>query len=216
MENNKKEKYRLTKGLSLIEMIIAIGIFFIGMVAFVLLFVHGWKTNSFIMGEGENSATASRGVDLITKDLRRIRRGDEGSYLIKSANSNDLIVYVDVERDGITERVHYFLDENTKKIKRGITKPAGTNPVSYPSGDGTTTDVISYITNNSSNPIFYYYGTDYPVSSDPITTPVSSSQLQDIHLVKIVISVDINSNKEPSSITLESIVELRNINNYVY
>jgi type II secretory pathway pseudopilin PulG len=211
-----KIRYKILKGMSLVEMIVAMGIFIIGTTAFALIFVRSVKNNASIAEERENSFAASQGINLITEELRRARRGDEGSYLVKSADKNDLIVYVDVDHDKVTERVHYFLDINSKKIKKGITEPTGSNPISYPSGDEIIVDIMNNVTNNESNPIFYYYGRNFPISVDPIASPVASDFLQDIRLIKVVVSVDFNPNKNPNNISLESIIELRNINNYVY
>lgn len=213
--SNAMKKYKTNSGLSLVEMIIAIGIFVIGMMAFTLLFTRGWKTNTFIMEEGQASMTASRGVDSVVENLRRVRQGDNGSYPIESADDNDLIVYIDIDHDGTTERVHYFLDETNKKVKIGVTKPVAGNPISYPTGDGTITDVVSYVANDDSNPIFYYYSKTYPASPDPIAAPVSASQLQDIRLVRVKLSVNIKPGSAPDNIIFESFAELRNINNYV-
>lgn len=216
MKEIKNNKYKTNPGLSLVEMIIAIAIFVIGMVAFTLLFTRGWKNNAFIMEEGQASFAASRGVDSMVEELRRARQGDDGSYPIKSADGNDLVVYIDIDHDGAAERIHYFLDEANKKIKRGVTEPTGGDPVSYPSGDSTISDVASYITNNSSNPIFYYYSKDYPASPDPIAVPVSADQLQEIRLVGINILMNMKPGAAPDNISFESFVELRNLNSYVY
>lgn len=209
MEKNKK-------GLSLVEMIIAIGIFVIGMVAFTLLFTRGWKNNAFIMEEGQASFAASRGVDSIVEELRRARQGDDGSYIIKSADSNDLIIYIDIDRDGATEKVHYFLDEANKKLKKGVAEPIAGDPITYPSGDDTVSDIASYVTNDSSHPIFYYYGKNYPASPDPIATPVSADQLQEIRLARVNILINMKPGSAPDNISFESLVELRNLNSYVY
>jgi prepilin-type N-terminal cleavage/methylation domain-containing protein len=205
-------KFKTNSGLSLVEMLIAIAIFVIGMVAFTLLFTRGWKSNTFIMEEGQASMAASRGVDSIVGELRRARQGDNGSYPVESADDNDLVVYMDIDHDDATERVHYFLDETNKKVKRGVAEPIAGNPITYPSGDSTVEDVVSYVANSSSEPIFYYYGTGYPASPDAIAVPVNASQLQDIRLVRVKLLVNLKPGSAPDNIIFES----RNINNYVY
>lgn len=210
------KQFKKNSGLSLVEMIIAIGIFVIGMAAFTMLFTRGWKSNTFIMEEGQASLAASRGVDTLVGELRRVRQGDNGSYPVESADDNDLVVYMDIDHDDATERVHYFLDETNKKVKRGVAEPIAGNPITYPSGDSTISDVISYVANSSSEPIFYYYGTGYPASPDAIAVPVSAGQLQDIRLVRVKLLVNLKPGSAPDNIVFESFAELRNINNYVY
>lgn len=200
------------KALSLVEMIIAIGIFVIGMTVFTLLFARGWESNKFIMEEGQSSLAASQAVDALMGELRRVRQGDNGSYPIESADANDLVVYIDIDHDDATERVHYFLDEANKKIKKGITEPVAGNPVTYPVSDGTVSDIVNYVENDSADPIFYYYGNGYPASATPLTVPVSASQLSEIRLVRFHLAINIKLNSGPENVVLESFAQLRNIN----
>ncbi len=210
------KNFKTTSGLSLVEMIIVIGIFVIGMTAFTMLFTRGWESNTFIMEEGQASLAASRGVDSLVGELRRVRQGDNGSYPVESADDNNLVVYMDIDHDDATERVHYFLDETNKKVKRGVAEPIAGNPITYPAGDETVSDVVSYVTNGDSAPVFYYYSSDYPASPNPISTPVVASDLQNIRLVRVNLFVNIKKGSGPENIFFESFAELRNINNYVY
>lgn len=200
------------KAMSLVEMIIAVGIFVIGMTAFTLLFSRSWETNKFIMEEGQSSLTASQSVDTLMGELRRVRQGDNGSYPIESADDNDLVVYIDIDHDDDTERVHYFLDETNKKVKMGVAEPIAGNPVTYPTGDTTVLSIISYVENDGDNPLFYYYNSDYPASATPISVPVSSSNLSAIRLIRFNLYINTNPNSAPDNINLESFAQLRNIN----
>jgi type II secretory pathway pseudopilin PulG len=198
------------KGMGLVEMIMAIAIFAICIAGFTLLFIRTWRSNSFIIEEGTTSMTVSRAVTQLAGDLRRARQADSGEYPIKSGDNFDLIVFIDIDNDGITEKVHYFLDHSN--LKRGITKPSGTPP-SYPAGDQQVSVIGMYITNATNEPIFYYYNKQYPgdPSHNPLNTPVNPG---DVRLIKVHLFVNIVPTRAPDNIKIETFAELRNINDY--
>lgn len=195
--------------MTLVEMIVAISIFLIGMEGFTILFVRSWQSNSFIMEEGQASLAASRGVERTVDTIRKARQSDNGEYLILSADEFDLVVYSDVDSDGDTERVHYFLDGDD--FNRGVTEPSG-NPAVYPAGDQTVTLLADYVVNEASDPIFSYYNRDYPgdTTNNPLATP---ADVGDIGMIKVHLLVNIDPVHAPDNINIQSFARLRNINN---
>jgi len=197
-------------GMSLVEMIMAIAIFSIGIEGFSLLFVKSWKINSFVIEEGEASMMASRGVQKIVDVARRARQADNGSYPIVSANDNDFIFYCDIDKDGVTERVHYYRNENSLLV--GVTKPGGIPPV-YSAGDQSVQVIANYIANDVGHPIFSYYDENYP--SDEVNNPMSvPASVSDIRMVKIHLMINIDPNNAPDYINIQSFATLRNLNEY--
>ncbi len=199
------------RGMSLIEMLMAIFILLIGLEGVSLLFVNSWKMNGFILETGNASLIASRTVEAIVSDIRRSRQADNGDYPVESGGDNDVQVYIDIDGDNVTERVHYYLLDGS--IYRGVTEPNATLPVTYPNGDQTTTLLAEYISNTSSDPVFSYYNEDYPsdIVNNPLVTPVA---VQDVRLIRIHLLVNIDPVRAPNNINVESFAELRNINNY--
>lgn len=189
----------------------AIFILLIGLEGVSLLFVNSWKMNKFVLETGNASLIASRTVNMIVKDVRRARQADNGDYPIESGGNDDLQVYIDIDGDGMTERVHYYLSNGS--IYRGVTKPNATLPVTYPAGDQTTSLLAQYISNTPADPVFYYYNEDYPsdIISNPLTAPIS---VQDVRLIKVHLLVNIDPVHAPNNINVESFAELRNLNNY--
>jgi prepilin-type N-terminal cleavage/methylation domain-containing protein len=198
-------------GMTLIEMIVAIGIFSIGMVGFTVLFSRTWQNNSYTLEMGQTSMAVSQGVSKIVNYVRGARQSDNGAYAIKSANDNDLVIYSDYDKDDITERLHIYLSNST--VFMGVTDPTSGMPKTYPSGDQETITLASRIVNNSTTPIFYYFNKDYPgdTVNNPLDTPASVSE---IRLVKIYIQMNIDPNRAPDNIQLQSFAELRNLNDY--
>lgn len=205
--NSPKNK----RGMTLVEALIAISIFAIGIEGFSLLFINSWKANSYTFEMGQSSMAVSQGMNQLIVYLRGIRQGDDGSYPIKSAQNNDLIVFSDYDKDGITERVHFYRSGN--QIVMGYRKPSGGLPKTYASGDQGTQVMVSSIVNEANVPIFYYYNQNYPgdQAGNPVPTPAN---VGDIHLVKILLKININPNRAPDNLETSSFVELRNLNDY--
>ena len=192
-------------------MIMSIAILGIGMEAMTMLFLRSWDSHKFIIEMGNASMMASRGASNVVKEIRRTRQADNGDYPIESGDNFDLKVYLNVDSDSATERVHYYLSGNT--LYRGIRNPVAGTPVTYPNGDETTEVITSSVVNTNAQPIFYYYNSGYPfdITDNPLTTPVA---LSEVRMIKIHLMINIDPNHAPDFINIESLAELRNLNNY--
>ncbi len=206
--NSRQKKY---PGMTIIEMLVAIAIFVVAIEGFTLLFMRSWKINSYTIEMGQSSLAVSQGANKIVGYLRKVRQADNGSYPIVSAANNDLVVFSDYDKDGITERLHFFLQNS--QIKMGITDPTNTMPKTYPSGDQQVNILADKIVNTGSEPIFYYYNKDYPADTvhNPVATPADVST---VRLIKIFLKINIDPNRGPENIETQSFVELRNLNDY--
>lgn len=193
------------------DVIVSIGIFSLGIAGFMALFVDTWKTNSFVLEEGQSVGMASRAVGNTVKELRKTRQADNGNYMIKTADDFDLVVYMNNDADEETERVHYFLED--EKLKKGVTNPDGSTPVTYPVGDETVTVISDYVMNTPAQPVFYYYNENYPgdVVNNPLGTPAGVGEIK---LIKIVVWINIKPLTAPDNVRMESFVNLRNLNEY--
>jgi prepilin-type N-terminal cleavage/methylation domain-containing protein len=206
-----KIKTQKLLGLTLIEMMMAIAIFAIGIAGFSQLFINAWRNNSYTIEMGESAFTASRGVNKAVEYVRKARQGDDGSYPIKSVGNSDLVLYCDFDNDAITERLHFYLSAGT--FFMGVTDPTSGFPKTYPSGDQQAIVLANRIVNTSSDPLFYYYNNNYPgdTTHNPLTSPIDVTT---VRLVKIRLKININPNRAPDNIEMESFAELRNLNDY--
>ena len=209
----KKIREQKMKGLTIIEMMMAIFIFTAGMVGFTLLFSRTWQSNSSTLKMGQASLSASQGVSKMVDYLRKARQADNGSYPIKSADSDNLVVYSDYNKDGITERLHFY--QSGQNILMGVTSPTATFPKTYPEANQEIINLASGVMNTSELPIFYYYNKDYPgdEENNPLDTPVSS-HISDIRLIKIYLEVNTVPIQASNNIKMQSFVEMRNLNDY--
>lgn len=199
--------------MTLVELMMAIFIMLIAMEGFTLLLLKSFQTNSFVLEEGVASAAAARAVSTIVSDLRKARQADNGAYPVASGTDFDLKVYIDIDNDGVTERVHYYV--SNERLYQGVTNPNAGLPITYPSGDQAVTMLLDYVVNTNAQPIFYYYNKDYPTDlvNNPLTTPITVNTAK---LIKVHLWVNIDPIRAPNNINIESFAELRNLNNYAY
>jgi prepilin-type N-terminal cleavage/methylation domain-containing protein len=209
MSKQFSKKY---SGFTLIEAMIAIAIVTIGMAGFSLLFMYTWNANKYTLDMGRASMQVSGGLNKMVDYIRGAKQGDDGSFPIKTADDNEMTIFSDYDKDGNTERLHFY--KNGRDILMGVTLPTQTLPKTYPSGDQQTITIASNIINDDvSTPVFYYFNKNYPadLSHNPLPTP---AQPADIRLSKIFLDMNIGSDQSGKNIGMQSFVELRNLNDY--
>lgn len=201
-------------GMSLIELLVSLSILSIGMAGFSVLFLKTWSSNSFVLESGQAVSSASRALDMISKDLRKAKQGDNSEYPIKLGDGFDLIFYSNVDDDAETERVHYFLDDN-QNLKRGISNPDSSAPPIYPSGDESVDTIASYIVNSKIDPepIFYYYDKNYSGTESALDIPILVTEAR---LIRVHLWVNIKPIVAPENVNLEAFIEIRNLNENLY
>lgn len=195
----------------MIEMMVAIGIFTMGIGGFSLLFSKTWKINQYTLEMGQASMAAAEGNSKMCNYIRSARQGDNGSFPLVSGSDNELVLYSDYDKDGVTERLHFY--KSGQSILMGIRRPTATMPVTYPSGNENVITIVNNVVNNSSMPVFSYYNRDYPddMTNNPLPTPVNVSN---VRLIKIYLWINIVPNREPDNIQMQTFVALRNLSDY--
>jgi prepilin-type N-terminal cleavage/methylation domain-containing protein len=214
----QKNINNIKKGFTLVETLVALAIFALGMAATVLVFAKTIKSKAYALEMGKSSFVVSRSVSDLIGYIRRAKQSDDGSYPIVSADKNSLVVYSDYDKDGVTERLHVYYELATGKVWLGIGEPSTTYPKTYALLDAThdtdtKIELAKQIVNTASDAMFTYYNKDYPQDTvnNPVPVPADVSQ---IRLVKIFLKINIDINKAPDNIQQESFVELRNLNDY--
>jgi prepilin-type N-terminal cleavage/methylation domain-containing protein len=196
-------------GMTLIEMIIAIFIFSLILVGSTLVVGKTFEYHRYSMEEGVSVSDAHVGLKTMIEEIRGAKFAANGAYSIDSADKNSLTIYSDMDNDGTIERVHYYLDQGTQTVKKGIREPSGTPPV-YESGDQTTETIATYVVNTTSQPLFRYYNINYP--SDQVNNPLSTpAAINLVRMAKIEIYINIDPYHSPDNVKLESFVEFRNL-----
>jgi len=194
-------------GITLIEILVAMGIF---VVAITLVFVfvsQGFRTSNFSLEQSTAIAEAQRGIETMVRELRETQAADTGAYPLEFIDKNELIFYGDIDRDNKTERVRYFLAGSD--FRKGIIEPSG-DPTSYLFTDERINTISQYVRNTSTTPIFSYYNGDWPADTinNPLSTPADPTEPK---LVKVYLKINVFPERAPVDFDLESSVHLRNL-----
>lgn len=195
-----------TKGMTLVELIVAIGLMTIIMAGMSLFFSSVWHTNLFVMRSGQNSLSSSRGVSEIVEFVRNARTGADGSFPIVEATETEFTFFADVDADDVAERVHIFYDDtaNPKTVKYGFAESDSNIPPEYPEDDDSITTLSNYVVNTESQPIFTYFDSS---NTELSATPTLST----VRMVKVSIYTNINPVADPNNVEVSSFVSLRNL-----
>lgn len=198
-------KIKNHKGLTLVETIVAISIFVIGIEGFTLLFARSWKINASLLQSGQAALTASRGVQKTVDVIRNARQADNGAFVIVAANDNELVIYGNADADSETERIHYYLEGGA--LKEGITEPTEAVPPTYPAGDQSVVGVTNYAVNGVGEPVFQYYD----INNNLLPTP---AVVNSVKMVKVYLEINVDPNKNPDNTIIQSYATIRNLGEY--
>ncbi|MFA7169980.1 MAG: prepilin-type N-terminal cleavage/methylation domain-containing protein [Candidatus Paceibacterota bacterium] len=191
-----------TKGFTLIEVVVSIGIFTVLMLAINFLFIALYRQQGADMAMLERTQQAGRLVEVMGRELREARRGENGNFTLAIAENNTLTFFSDIDNDDLAEKVSYFL--NAGSLHKNVIEPGA--DLSY-TGTGTNTVVCKEVQNGTS-PIFTYYDESYTGLEGPMSSPVN------VLKIKLVgISLTLNSTNRNSSYPLhiETKVGFRNL-----
>jgi len=189
------------RGFTLIETLVVIFIFTLAIGAIFGLVGALYATHDYTYQQSVAIDEARRGVETMVRELREARSGDDGSYVLNTAQDFQIIFYSDIDNDDETEKIRYFVENNN--LKKGVTDPAGW-PIEYDPANENISILSSYIRN--SPPIFRYFdgqGSELP----------SPSRLKDTKLMEVYLVVNVDPNRSPKDYVLESAVQIRNLKN---
>jgi prepilin-type N-terminal cleavage/methylation domain-containing protein len=111
----------MNKGFTLIETIIVIAVFVFALGAVVGFIIMGYRGQAYSMEQSQAVEEARRGVETMIKEIREARMGDDGSYILEKAEDYEIIFYSDIDNDGETERVRYFIYESNSLTDECVT-----------------------------------------------------------------------------------------------
>lgn len=97
------------KSFTLIETLVAIFVFTLAMGAVSGFILMAYRTQSYTWQQSLAISEARRGIEIMVKEIRKAKQGDDGSYPIELAGDKEFVFYADIDKDGLTEKVRYFL-----------------------------------------------------------------------------------------------------------
>lgn len=197
------------KGFTLIEILVAMGIF-TGLAVLVSTFGKDiFVNNTFIQNSLVVESEARGALKRAIAELRAASPSSNGLYPLAVADKNTITFFSDIDKDGLRERVRYFVATSTSSssFKRGVIKPTGA-PSVYVEANELLSTVVHDIVNPTSTPVFAFYDDTYNGTSSPLAWPVDVST---VRLVKMTIMVDTNPARSPTVMTFTSQVTIRNL-----
>ena len=194
------------KGVTILEILVAVTIFAIMVIAWNNLIIKTYKSSSFGQEQLEAIRQAQKGIEQMTREIREMSTAENGAYPLELAGDNELIFYSDVDQDVLTERVRYYISSST--LYRATVDPTG-DPLDYDLNNENTTILASYI-NNSSTPMFTYFNDQYPFDTEnnPLPAP---TRLIETKLMHIFLRINIEPSRAPNDFDVESDVQIRNL-----
>ncbi len=99
----------MIKAFTLIETLVSIFIFSIIVVIIFSSITIFYKTQAFTWDQARAIEEARRGVKIMIREIREAKDGDDGSYSIEKADDKEFIFYSDIDKDGATEKVRYYI-----------------------------------------------------------------------------------------------------------
>jgi prepilin-type N-terminal cleavage/methylation domain-containing protein len=199
-----KKNTMYKKGLTLIEVLVAMAIFTLIMGAITLFARDLFKYNSIFTGGLTAYDEARKVFQPIASEIRSASSSSLGAYPIETAEDTNFVFFTDINNDGLKEKIRYYLSGST--LMRGVIIPSG-NPLQYLSATETISEVVHSVSNGS-NPIFTYFDSTYNGSTLPLVQPVS---VQNVRLIKITFMIDTDPNRPPSPVTVSTQISIRNL-----
>ncbi len=189
-------------GFTLIEIVIAVTIFTM-VVLVISFFTLDISKFSFFFGENliaqQEIQQSLRGM---IPEIRSMGPSNLGGYPIMAATANSFTFYTDNDKDGLFERIRYYMDGNI--FKKAVIKPTG-NPLTYNPAEEKTFELVHYVTN--ANNIFSYFDNNYTGSESSLPFPIN---IPSVKTIKSELIADQNPQEPPLPLSFSITAMIRN------
>ncbi len=194
------------KGFTLLELLVAMGIFALIIVSVSWIMIDAFRNSRIVWKQLERQGDGRKVLQQVVDEVRRAEQSSTGAYSIESAGANEIRFYANIDKDGYKEKVRFFLTGTD--FKRGIIKPSGT-PLSYNPVNEQVIILARNVTNLAKGvAVFSYHSQNYTGTQSALTQPVTAT---DVRLVKIFLELEDDPNKTPVALSVQSMVEIRNL-----
>ncbi len=198
-------QYQTQKGMTLVEVLVALGISVVVIVAVSAFEVNIFRYKDSVSGSFDAVQNAQIILKTMAKELRSASIASDGSFAIAQAATSTITFFNDINTDGKKERVRYTFASST--VYRAVAIPAG-SPLSYAGVTESTTTLLRSVANGTSTDMFQYFDSSYDGSQSALAQPVIPTT---IRLVKISIILSSGTPTMPSFKTYTTEVMFRNL-----
>jgi Flp pilus assembly pilin Flp len=193
------------EGVSLIEVLIVV------MISASIIFVVGsFRANldtlqNFVGQKLQSRQDIDQTIQILETEVRSSGPSSLGAYPIESAGTSSFAFFVDVDKDGLFERVRYFL--GTSSVQKGVIKPVG-NPLVYATSSEIITSIIANVIPSTTTPLFAYYDAAYTGTQSAMTYPIDVTA---IRLIEFSVYADSKASSTPKAEFFTTTVTVRNL-----
>jgi len=191
------------KGMTLVEMIIAISIYTVLMLAIISSTTTFYRYNAYALEQANEVDNARRGVTQWNRDVKEMTTGEDGTWPMAISGEHRLGYYSDTDRDDSVEYVEYILTSTT--LRKFTYNPIG-SPATYDLTTPDTEEILSeYVQNrNQATSTFFYY--DNNGAQLASTSPVIN-----VRYIQMQVIVNIDPDRNPGEFMLRSSLAPRNL-----
>lgn len=194
------------KGFTLIEVLVAIGIFVLLSLGITWLLITSLRSNAVIWEQLATQNGGRRVLQQVVDDIRRAEDSSIGSYLIESASSTEFIFFANIDDDTARERIRFFVEGTD--FKKGTIEPTG-SPLEYDPADEIIVTLAEDVKNlEEGTPTFSFYDENYTGTEAALTEPIDTP---DIRVVRIQLELEEDPTQTPVPLHVETTVQIRNL-----
>lgn len=190
-------------GMTLLEMIMALAIFGILMLAVISSTATLYRQNAYAIEQTEEVNNARRGMTQWNRDVKEMTTAEDGTYPIAVIEPHRLGYYSDTDRDAEVEYVEYILATTTM---RKFTYQATGNPATYNLTTPDSVETLSLYVQNieqGTSTFLYYDNMGNQLSS---TSPIIN-----VRFIQAQLIVNIDPARNPGEFLLRSSLAPRNL-----
>jgi len=192
---------RNSRGMSMIEVVIWISVLVMVLAALTESVRYFNRTGKYTIEQASAVSSGQRGIDRAVRAIREAAYSSQGAFPVVSIGANSFVFYADIDQDPLIEKVRYFLQGSS--LMQGITDAVG-DPPGY-TGAESVSVLSDFVRNLAENtPIFRYYNGN----GAEIT---NYSLWADVRYVNANLIIDVDTNRMPNHVELESSAALRNL-----
>ena len=191
------------KGMTLVEMLIAIGIYTVLLLAINNSITSLYQNNAYALEQANEVGNARRGVTQWNRDAKEMITGEDGTWPVAVIGEHRLGYYSDTDQDDSVEYVEYILAATT--LRKFTYNPTG-SPATYDLTTPDSEEILSeYVQNiEQATSTFFYFDNNG-------TQLTSTSPVIDVRYMQMQVIVNIDPDRNPGEFMLRSSLAPRNL-----
>lgn len=190
-------------GMTLVETVVAIGIYTMLLLVITNSIASLYKYNSYSIGQANEVDNARRGMTQWNRDAKEMISAEDGTFPVAVINEHHFGYFSDTDQDESVEYVEYILASTT--LTKFTYNATGTPPVYNFSTPDSSQILSEYVQNILQGTTTFQY-------FDNTGTQLSStSPLVDVRYIKAQIIVNIDPVRSPGEFMLRSSIAPRNL-----